>query len=84
MVATVGTPYRNYTHYTLYSSCLPIYGIAIIRSLSVLFLDDSEGNANISVSSESSFTVLLVSVLVLVPADIIIEPLVLHIILILY
>ena len=50
MTAIIGIIYRNYTHNTLYRSCLPIYGIAIIRSLSFLFLDDFEGNANISVA----------------------------------
>ena len=37
----------------MYRSCLPIYGIAIVRSLSFLFLDDFEGNANISVAIKS-------------------------------
>ena len=44
-----GIRYRNHTHYTLYRSFLPIYGITIVRSLSFLFLDDFEGNTNISV-----------------------------------
>ena len=57
MIATVGVCYGNYAHYTLYRSCLPIYGIAIIRSLSFLFLDDFEGNANISVTIKSCSTV---------------------------
>ena len=30
MIAIIGIRYRNYAHYTLYGSCLPIYGIAII------------------------------------------------------
>ena len=30
MIDIVGIRYRNYTHYTSYKSCLPIYGIAII------------------------------------------------------
>ena len=42
--------------YTVYRSCLPIYGIANIRSLSVLFLD-FEGTAKISVAIKSSSTV---------------------------
>ena len=29
----IGFCYREYTHYTLYGSCPPIYGVAIIRSL---------------------------------------------------
>ena len=33
MIAIVGVCYRNYAHYTLYRSCLLIYGIAIVRSL---------------------------------------------------
>ena len=57
MIAIIGICYRNYTHYTLYRSCLPIYGIAIARSLSFLFLDDFEGNANISVAIKSGSTV---------------------------
>ena len=56
MIAIVGIGYRNCTHYTLYRSCLLIYGIAIIRLLSFLFLDDFEGNANISVTIKSSST----------------------------
>ena len=58
MIAIVGTHYRNYYfRYTLYRSCLPIYEIAIVRSLSFLFLDDFEGNANISVAIKSGSTV---------------------------
>ena len=53
MIAIVGVRYRNYTHFTLYRSCLPIYGIAIVRSLSFLFLGDFEGNTNISVAIKS-------------------------------
>ena len=34
-----------------------MYGIAIIRLLSFLFLDDFEGNTNISVAIKSSSTV---------------------------
>ena len=30
MIAIIGIHYRNYAHHTLYGSCLPIYGIAII------------------------------------------------------
>ena len=57
MKMIVGIRYRNYTHYILYRSCLPIYGIAIVRSLSFLFLDDFERNANIFVAIESGSTV---------------------------
>ena len=53
MTANVGICYRNYTNYTLYRSCLPIYGIAII------FLDDFGGNANISVAIKSGSTVIV-------------------------
>ena len=56
MIAIVGLCYRYYTHYTLYRSCLPIYGIT-----NFLFLDDFEGNPNISVAIESSSTVVVVS-----------------------
>ena len=59
MIAIVGISYRKYAHYTLYRSCLPIYGIAIIRSLSFLFLDGYEGKNNISVAIKSSSTVLM-------------------------
>ena len=57
MIAIVGIRYRNYTHYTLYRSRLPIYGISIVRSLSSLLLDDFEGNASISVAIKSGSTV---------------------------
>ena len=53
MIAIVRIRYRNYAHYALYRTYLPIYGIAIIRSLSFLFLDDFEGKANISVAIKS-------------------------------
>ena len=56
-IVTENHHYRNYPHYTLYRSCVPIYGIAIIRSLSFLFLDDFEGNANTSVVIKSGSTV---------------------------
>ena len=58
MIAIVGIRYKNHAHYTLYKSCLPIYGIAIVRSLSFIFLDDFEGNANISVAIKSGSTVI--------------------------
>ena len=58
MIAIVGICYRNYAHYTLYRSCLPINGIAVVRLLSFLFLDDFEGNTNISVAIKSGSTVL--------------------------
>ena len=57
MITIGGIRYRNYTHNALDRSCLLIYGIAIIRSLSFLFLDDFEGNANISVAIKSGSTV---------------------------
>ena len=56
MIAAAGIRYRNYTRNTLYKSCLPIYGIAVVRLLSVLFLYDFEGNANISVAIKSGST----------------------------
>ena len=31
MIAIIGFHYGKYTHYTLYGSCPPIHGIAIIR-----------------------------------------------------
>ena len=55
MIAIVGIRYRDYTHYTLYRSCLLIHVIAIVRSF--LFLDDFEGDANISVAIKSGFKV---------------------------
>ena len=57
MIAIVRIRYRNYTHYTLYRSCLPIYGIAFVRMLSFAFLDGFEGNANISAAIKSGSTV---------------------------
>ena len=60
MIAIIGIHYRNYAHCTVYRSCLPIYGIAIARSLTFLFLDDFEGNANISVAIKSVSTVVVV------------------------
>ena len=57
MIVTVGICYRNHAHYTLYRSCLPIYGLAIVRSLSFLFHVDFEGDANISVAIKSGSTV---------------------------
>ena len=55
IIAIIGIHYRNYTHYTIYSSCLLLYGIAIVGSLSLYFLDDFEENANISVATKSDF-----------------------------
>ena len=52
-IAIVGILYRNYAHYTLYRSCLPLYGITIVRSLWFWFLDEFEGKANISVAIKS-------------------------------
>ena len=54
IAAIFGIRYRNYTYYTLYRSCLLIHGIAII--VLILFLDDCEGNANISVAIKSGST----------------------------
>ena len=59
MIVIVGIQYRNDARYTLCRSFLPIYGIAIIRSLSFLFLEDFEGNTNISVPIKSSSTLKL-------------------------
>ena len=56
MIAIVGIHYKDYTH-ILYRSYLPIYGVAIITSLSFLFLDDLEAKANISVAIKSGSTV---------------------------
>ena len=56
MIAVVRIRHRNYTHFTLYRSCLLIYGIAINRSLSFLILDGFEENANISVVIKSGST----------------------------
>ena len=53
----VGIRYRYYTHYTVYRSCLLTYEIAIVTSLSLLFIDDFEENANISVAIKSGSTV---------------------------
>ena len=57
MITIVGISNRNYAHYALYRSCLPIYELTIIRSLSFLFLDDFEGSVNISVVIKSASTV---------------------------
>ena len=57
MIAIIGNRYRNYIHYALDRSCMPIYGTVIIRSLAFLFLDDFEGNTNISVAFKSGSTV---------------------------
>ena len=57
MIAIVGSRYRNCAHYTLYRSCLLIYGIAMVGLLSFLFLDDFEGNANFSVANKSCSTI---------------------------
>ena len=58
MIAIVGIHYRNYAHYNAYKSRLLINGVAIVRSQSLLFLDDFEGNVNISVAIKSSSAVL--------------------------
>ena len=49
--------YRNDSHYNLYRSCLLIYGITIVRLLSVWFLDEFEENGNTSVAIKSGSTV---------------------------
>ena len=36
MISIVGIRYRNYIHYTLYRSCLPIYGID--RLIAIIFI----------------------------------------------
>ena len=59
MIAIIGFRYRKYTHYTLYGSCPPIYGIAIIRSLLFLFLAHFHESANIWVAIKSGSTVSL-------------------------
>ena len=56
MVAIIGIHYRNYAHYTIYRSCLPIYGIAIIRPVLFLFLDDFKCIATISAAIKSDST----------------------------
>mgnify|MGYP001793802564 CR=1 FL=1 len=61
MISIVGIRYRNYANYILYRSCLLIYDITIVRSLSFIFLDDFEGNDKISVAIKSDFTVLLLT-----------------------
>ena len=61
MIAIVGFRYRNYPHSILYRSCLPIYGIAIVRLLSFLFIDDFERIANISVAIKPGSTVAEIS-----------------------
>ena len=59
MIAAVGIRYRNYTHYTLYRSCLPILGSLLLDRYYLLFLDDFEGNASISGAIESGSIVFL-------------------------
>ena len=50
MIAIVGIRCRNDAHYTLYMSCRLVYGIAIARLLSFLFVDD-EGITFLSLSN---------------------------------
>ena len=57
MIAIIGFRYRKNTHYTLYGSCLPIYGITIMKSLLFLFLAHFHKNANICVAIKSGSTV---------------------------
>ena len=54
--------YRNYTHHSLYRSCLLVYGIAIVGALSFPSLDDLEENVKISIAIKSGFTVVGVRV----------------------
>ena len=44
----------RHASYNIYRSCLLIYGIAIVRSLSFLFLVDFKGNANINIADRKS------------------------------
>mgnify|MGYP001793445879 CR=1 FL=1 len=57
MIPIIGFRYRKYTHYTLYGSFPPIYGIAIIRSLLSLFLAHFHESANICVAIKCGSTV---------------------------
>ena len=45
VIATVGIHHRNYAHCNADRSCLLIYGIAVIRSLSLGFIDEFEENS---------------------------------------
>ena len=57
MITIIGFHYRKYTHYTLYGSCPPIYGIAIIRSLLFLCVAHFHESANIGVAIKCGSTV---------------------------
>ena len=57
MIAIIGFRYRKYTHYTLYGSCPPIYGIDIVRWLLFLFLAHFHESANICVAIKSGSAV---------------------------
>ena len=59
IIAIIRLCYENEAHYTLYRSCLPIFGITI-KSLSFLFLDEFEEHTNISVPFKSNSTVLAI------------------------
>mgnify|MGYP001791911330 CR=1 FL=1 len=49
IIAIVGIRCRNYAY-----RCLLVYGVAVVRSLSFLFINDFEGNAKISIRSGSA------------------------------
>ena len=55
-LSSLSLDYTAYVHYTIHRSCLPIFRIAIIRSLAFLVLDELEENANISVTIQISQT----------------------------
>ena len=59
--------YRNYTRYNLFRSCLPISVIDIVASLTLLFLDEFEGNAYISAAIESGFTIQTCATMIFIP-----------------
>ena len=54
IIAIIRLPYRNSIHYTLHRSCLLICERATVRSPSFRFLEEFEGNANISVAIKSN------------------------------
>ena len=58
MIAIIGIRYRTYVPYKLYELSAHLWD-PIVRPLSFLFLDDFEGNANISAAIKSGSTVYL-------------------------
>ena len=56
-MAIIGFRYRKFTHYTLYSNFPPIYGSAIIRSVSFLFLAPFHEKGKIFAAIKSGSTV---------------------------